>query len=98
MGRAYARSLQQVDKELGTDMEKNMSLKDILQKIVDAGEPFWLTDGRGDWSATDLLSSLSEPRLSTKAFLQPGMYIAEINDGGYLGRVLFKVKAKASTS
>jgi len=77
-----------------TDMEKNMSLKDILKKIVDAGEPFLLTDGRDDWSASDLLSSLSGPRLETKAFLQPGMYIAEINDGGYLGRVLFKVKSK----
>lgn len=75
-----------------------MSLKDILKKIVDAGEPFWLTDGRGEWSASDLLISLSEPRLKTRAFLQPGMYIAEINEGGYLGRVLFKVKAKASSS
>jgi hypothetical protein len=75
-------------------MEKNMSLKDILTKIVNAGEPFWLSDGRGDWSASELLTSLSEPRLKTRAFLQPGMYIAEINDGGYLGRVLYKVKAK----
>lgn len=75
-----------------------MSLKDILKKIVEAGEPFWLTDGRGDWAASDLLTSLSEPRLKTKAFLQPGMYIAEINEGGYLGRVLYKVKAKTNSS
>jgi hypothetical protein len=27
--------------------------------------------------------------------LQPGLYIAEINDGGYLGQVLYTLKRKA---
>jgi hypothetical protein len=32
--------------------------------------------------------------LSRRAFFQPGMYIALINDGGYLGEVLYRVKTK----
>ena len=71
-----------------------MNLREILQKIVSAGEPFLLADSRKEWSASDLLKSLSEPMLKRKAHLQPGMYIALINDGGYLGEVLYKVKSK----
>ncbi|MCX6553543.1 MAG: hypothetical protein NTZ12_00790 [Candidatus Aminicenantes bacterium] len=41
-----------------------------------------------------LLDSLSEPRLRTSAYLQPGLYIAEISENGYLGRVLYKIKGK----
>jgi len=33
--------------------------------------------------------------LSRRAYFQPGMYIALINDGGYLGEVLYRVKSKA---
>ena len=33
--------------------------------------------------------------LKRAAYFQPGMYIAEINEGGYLGTVLYKVKQKA---
>ncbi len=34
---------------------------------------------------------LSPLRLRTAAYLQPGLYIAEISPGGYLGRVLFRL-------
>lgn len=72
-----------------------MSLKDILQKIVDNRESILLSDSERDWQAGDLLSGLSERMLKTQAHLQKGMYIAEINDGGYLGRVMFRVKQQA---
>jgi hypothetical protein len=76
-------------------MESLMSLKEILQKIVESGEAILLTDAERDWEANELLSGLSERALKTRAHLQSGLYIAEINDAGYLGRVMFKVKQKS---
>ena len=73
-----------------------MSLKEILQKLVDDGEKILLSDSEKDWEAKDLLSGLSERMLKTRAHLQKGMYIAEINEAGYLGRVMFKIKAKSA--
>lgn len=71
-----------------------MSLKEILQKIVMSGEAVLLSDKDKDWEASELLNGLSENTLKMQAHLQKGMYIAEINAGGYLGRVLFKIKPK----
>ncbi len=71
-----------------------MKLKEILQKMVNDKAPVLLSNNHQDWEATALLKSLSEPMLKRQVYLQPGMYIAEINDGGYLGRVLYKVKRK----
>ena len=72
-----------------------MSLKEILQKMIDNGDSVLLSDSEKDWEAGDLLNGLSERALKTQAHLQRGMYIAEINSGGYLGRVMFRIKAKA---
>ena len=71
-----------------------MQLKDILKKLVEDDELVLLSDNGQDWTAGDLLNSLSEPLLKIEAHLQPGMYIAEINNRGYLGRVLYKIKHK----
>ena len=71
-----------------------MCLREILQKIVKDDEPVLLSDNSRDSEACDLLERLSEPMLKRKAHLQPGLYIAEINDSGYLGHVLYKVKQK----
>lgn len=71
-----------------------MKLKEILQKMVIDKMPVLLSDNHQDWEAIALLKSLSESMLKRQVYLQPGMYIAEINDGGYLGPVLFKVKPK----
>jgi hypothetical protein len=76
-------------------MENLMSLKEILQKIVESGEAILLTDAERDWEANELLSGLSERTLKRPAHFQRGLYIAEINDAGYLGRVMFKVRQKA---
>jgi len=70
-------------------------LKEILQRIADTEEAVIFSDQKGEWSADDLLKRLSEPMLNREAHLQPGLYIAEINNGGYLGSVLFKVKSSA---
>ncbi len=78
------------------EREAAMSLREILEKIVEKGEPFLLSDSNNkDWNASALLQRLSEPMLKRRAHLQPGLYIAEISDSGYLGTVLFKVKQKA---
>ncbi len=71
-----------------------MKLKEILQKMVNDKAPVLLSDKKQDWEAVALLKSLTEPMLKRQVYLQPGMYIAEINDVGYLGRVLYKVKRK----
>lgn len=72
-----------------------MSLKEILEKIVEKQLPILLADHRQDWEANDLLATLSVPMLKRRAHFQPGMYIAEVSDGGYLGTVLFRIKNKA---
>jgi hypothetical protein len=75
--------------------EEDMSLKEILEKIVEEGTRILLSDRNKDWEASVLLDNLSEPMLKRRAHLQPGMYIAEINDSGYLGQVLYRIKQKA---
>jgi hypothetical protein len=72
-----------------------MNLKDILNKLVETNEAILLNDGTRDWEARNLLQELSAPMLKRPAYFQPGMYIAEINSGGYLGQVLYKVKRKS---
>jgi len=74
--------------------EEAMSLKEILEKIVEEGARILLSDRNKDWEASVLLENLSEPMLKRRAHIQPGLYIAEINDSGYLGQVLYKVKQK----
>jgi len=69
-----------------------MSLKEILQKIVNDRKEIVLNDGTKDWQANILLTSLPEPRLRVNAFFQAGLYIAEVDPKGYLGRVLYRVK------
>jgi len=71
-----------------------MSLRDILEKIAKNGNSMLLSDGTTDWEASALLGHLSEPFLKKQAHLQQGLYIAEINDRGYLGQVLYKLKPK----
>jgi len=72
-----------------------MVLKEILQKLAEEEGNVLLSDRKGDWNASDLLAALSEPMLKRKAHLQPGLYIALINEGGYLGEVLYRVKPRA---
>jgi hypothetical protein len=71
-----------------------MNLKEILTKLAEENCPVLLCDSQSEWEAESLLDSLPAPRLSASAYLQPGLYIAEINEGGYLGRVLYKLKEK----
>ncbi len=67
-----------------------MILREVLQKLADDGHSVLLNDGDKIFSAGDLLESLSDLTLNRKAHMQPGLYIAEINDAGYLGEVLYK--------
>jgi hypothetical protein len=70
-----------------------MSLKEILQKIDNGQEAIILNDGIQNWQAGTLLASLSELKLKVNAYFQSGLYIAEIDPKGYLGRVLYRVKS-----
>jgi hypothetical protein len=72
-----------------------MLLKEILQKMVNDEEPVLLSDSRQDWEANSLLKSLSEPMLKRQAHIVTGLYIAEINEAGYLGQIMFRIKLKA---
>jgi hypothetical protein len=67
-----------------------MKLREILQKMVDDGNLANLSNGNGAIDAQTLLRTLSEPRLEGLAYIQPGLYIAEMNERGYLGRILFR--------
>jgi hypothetical protein len=67
-----------------------MKLREILQKMVDDGNLANLSNGNGAIDAQTLLRTLSEPILEGLAYIQPGLYIAEMNERGYLGRILFR--------
>ena len=69
-----------------------MILQEILTGLVERQEPVLLNDGSTDWEADALLEKLSQPMLKRAAYLQAGMYIAEIDNRGYLGQVLYKVR------
>jgi hypothetical protein len=72
-----------------------MSLKQILEKFVQdhASVAFW--DGRRTWKAEELLDSLPMTRLVARAHLQPGHFIAEISETGYLGPVMLTLKPQS---
>lgn len=69
-----------------------MSLKEILQKLAGEENMILYDNDKTPSQAAVLLTSLSERMLNKKAHLQPGMYIAEINDKGYLGNIIFRFK------
>lgn len=71
-----------------------MSLREILENIVENGNSVLLCDNNKDWEASELLQNLAEMRLKIQAHMVPGLYIAEINDSGYLGQVLYRIKRK----
>lgn len=67
-----------------------MELKEILESLVNSGNPSLFDINKKETNAAELLVKLPAVRLKRKAHLQPGMYIAEINDSGYLGSILFR--------
>jgi len=70
-----------------------MSLKEILEKMANDDAACQLWDGSRNWQADELLGALPNTRLMTRAYLQPGLYIAEISEAGFLGRVIYTLKA-----
>ena len=71
-----------------------MRLREILEQMVENGTSILLSDSNRDWEVCELLENLSEMMLKQNAHHQPGLYIAEINDSGYLGQVLYRIKGK----
>ena len=67
-----------------------MTLRETLQKMVAENGSTRLTKGKDIVEPAVLLDTLSDPLLDRYVYMQPGLYIAEINEGGYLGRVLFR--------
>ena len=73
-----------------------MNLKEILEKIIIDHTPILLSNGKEDWEAGVLLDTLTPAALGKKAFYQPGLYVAAIDEGGYLGEVLYRIKSAAA--
>lgn len=73
-----------------------MVLKDILEKLIADNEPVLLSDGNKNWEPKDLIENLSNIYLKREAYMQKGMYIAEIDPKGYLGAVMFKIVPKVA--
>jgi len=69
-----------------------MTLKEVLTGLADSNNTLLLKNSDGFYTPSCLLDTLSETKLKTQAHYQPGLYIAEINEAGYLGAVLFEVK------
>jgi len=68
-----------------------MSLKEILHQMVTAGDQIRLADRNGSYRPLELLEGLPVTKLAMRSHYQPGMYIAQINEAGYLGTVLYRV-------
>ena len=71
-----------------------MRLQEVLEQMVTKQSPLLLSASGEDWEAGSLLDNLPSPKLGRRVHVQPGLYIAEINDAGYLGRILYKFKQK----
>jgi len=71
-----------------------MKLQEVLEQMVTKESPLLLSAAGEDWEAGSLLDNLPGPKLKRRVHVQPGLYIAEINDAGYLGRILYKFKQK----
>jgi hypothetical protein len=71
-----------------------MTLKELLEQITRDRTPVLLKDRNKSWKACDLIGALSEPMLRRQVHMQPGLYVALINEKGYLGEVLFKIESK----
>lgn len=69
-----------------------MILKEILNNIVEKQQSILLCDSSDSFNAEELLASLPDTKLNIRSFYQPGLYIARINDKGFLGDVLYRVK------
>ena len=73
-----------------------MNLQEILEKIISDHTPILLSNVNGDWEPGVLLDTLTPAALGKKAFYQPGLYVAAIDEGGYLGEVLYRIKSAAA--
>jgi len=69
-----------------------MILKEILDNIVEKQESILLCDSSNSFNAEELLASLPDRKLKIRSFYQEGLYIARIDDKGFLGDVLYRVK------
>jgi hypothetical protein len=67
-----------------------MSLKEILQTLARDGNPKLLDSNRAAIQADELLTTLPERTLMRKAHLVTNLYIAEINEAGYMGSILYR--------
>jgi len=69
-----------------------MNLREILKKIIDKQETVILSNSIDSFNAKELLASLPDTKLNIRSFYQQGLYIARIDDKGFLGDVLYRVK------
>jgi len=67
-----------------------MTLQEILIRLDENGDDITLSSSSGVYTASGLLASLPLARLNTRAHVQPGLYIAEVDDKGYMGAVMYR--------
>jgi hypothetical protein len=72
-----------------------MSLREVLEKIVNDKQPVTLRDSRQEWEASDLLNCLSTGMLGRPVHMLPGIYIAALTPSGLMGEVLYRLKVKS---
>ena len=69
-----------------------MNLREILKKIIEKQETVLLSNSIDSFKAEELLASLPDTKLNIRSFYQQGLYIAKINENGFLGDVLYRVE------
>ncbi len=69
-----------------------MILKEILKNIAAKQEKVLLCNKSDSFNAEELLANLPDSKLNIRSFYQQGLYIAKINENGFLGDVLYRVK------
>ncbi len=69
-----------------------MRLREILIGIATEQETILLCNSSNSFKAKELLASLPDTKLNIQSHYQQGLYIARINDKGFMGEVLYRVK------
>lgn len=69
-----------------------MTLREILYDLASKNKKIKLNYDSEIFDLPGLLETLPEAVLNQKAYLQPGLYIAEMNEQGFLGEVLYSIQ------
>lgn len=69
-----------------------MKLREILKSLIEKKEKILLYNSHGSFNPEELLNTLPETKLNILSYYQKGLYIARLNEKGFLGDVLYRIK------